>query len=80
MVEKDRAKLGVELFELFWSGPIHQNGGGNYLLCVCDRRIDARVESELTLLGDEFLTFNGTNEFDIKPGCVGVGGLAGNGS
>jgi hypothetical protein len=58
LFEKDLAKLGVELFELLWSWPIHQNSGGNYFLRVCDRGIDARIESELTLLGDEFLTFN----------------------
>src|SRR5262245_54866406 len=66
LFEKDRAKLGVELFELLWSGPIHQNGGGNYFLRICDPRIDARIKSEFTLLGDEFLTFDGTNEFYIE--------------
>jgi hypothetical protein len=55
LFEKDLAKLGVELFKLLWSWPIHQNSGGNYFLGVCDRRIDTRIKSELALLGDEFL-------------------------
>jgi hypothetical protein len=55
LFEKDLAKLGVELFELLRSWPIHQNSGGNYFLGVRDRRIDTRIKSELALLGDEFL-------------------------